>query len=118
MSNNQELSTADKVDRTITLYHWSKYVLIALLIVAILLVIVVQFVTLFRVGDTADKLLDCTEAKGACYQEQVKRSGVIVNDIGERQKQIVTIASYCAKQPGNNTLEQIEDCVNNELARK
>lgn len=115
MSSQEDI--VQKVDKTITLYHWTRQILIALLIVLIGLVVVVQFMILGNVQSTTDQLLDCTDPSGQCYQDGSRRQGEAVKNITNEQKRIVTIAAYCAKQPGNNTLEQIEDCVNKELKR-
>lgn len=106
-----------KQDNALRLYHWSKWVLLAVITAAVLLYGCIQLVTLNEVRETSDRLLSCTDPKGDCYRNGDRRSGAAIKTINEAQKQVVTIAAYCAKQPGNTTLEQIEDCVNKELAR-
>lgn len=106
-----------KQDNALKLYHWSRWLLVTLLVVATVLYGAIQVVTLNEVKNTSDRLLSCTDPKGECYKSGDRRSGAAIKTINEQQKQVVTIAAYCAKQPGNTTLEQIEDCVNKELTR-
>lgn len=114
----------EKVVKKKAVYNFARILLVGTVALAIAIVLVLQTSLLLQqqkfdeVGKaTRDRLLDCTDPNGQCYQDGQKRSGAAIKQINDAQKQVVTIAAYCAKQPGNQTLEQIEDCVNKELKR-
>lgn len=52
-------------------------------------------------------LIDCTTPGHDCYEQGQQRTGEAI----VRLNQIIVLASYCAKQPGNVTVEQIQACV-------
>lgn len=108
---------SEHIERDFKLYSFSKLLLVFLLIAAAIVYGSIQIITLTEVKDTSARLLSCTDPNGECYKSGDRRSGAAIKTINEAQKQVVTIAAYCAKQPGNVTLEQIEDCVNKELTR-
>ena len=115
MSTNREI--ADKVDRNVKYLSVSRLMFYILTIIAVLLVIVGMFWMLSKVYDIAHSIEDCITPTGNCYKNGDRRSGAAIKTINDNQKQIITVAAYCAKQPGNNTLVQIEACVNKELNR-
>jgi hypothetical protein len=107
----------DKVDNDLKFYHWSKYVLASLVVLLVVLVSIVTVETLLSVQSTADHINSCIDPHGSCYKNGDRRSSSAIQLINDNQKKIVSVAAYCAKQPGNTTLQQIEDCVNKELKR-
>lgn len=109
---------ADKVDQQIKYYTWWKYMVAMLLILLMIMVAIVQFLTLANVLKTTDQIKSCIDPKGQCYRTGDRRSSAVVKTINDNQKQIVTITVFCAKQPGNETLEQIQSCVDKELGLK
>lgn len=115
MSSNKDL--VDKVDRNVKYLSWARLVGITATIVAVTLILVGIFSMLYQNFKLTNQIEDCINPKGSCYQNGDRRQGAAIKTINESQKQIITIAAYCAKQPGNNTLEQIEACVNKELNR-
>ena len=106
---------AETIDRKLKFYSISKWILGFCVALLISLVAVVQFLTLAEVQRTTDQIQSCIDPKGACYRSGDRRSGAVVKTLNETQKAIVIAASFCAKQPGNTTAAQIEDCVNKEL---
>lgn len=115
MSTNKEL--VDKVDRNVKYLSVARLIGLTATVIAATALTVALFVLMFKVYDLSSTIEDCINPTGDCYKNGDRRSGAAVRQIGESQKQIVTVAAYCAKQPGNNTLEQIEACVNKELTR-
>lgn len=107
----------DRVDNDLKLYHWSRYALFILLAIAIGLVATVQFVTLSSVQHTTDQIQSCIDPHGQCFKSGDRRSSSAIQLINANQQKIVTAAAYCAKLPGNITLQQISDCVNKELKK-
>lgn len=107
----------DKVDKDLKLYHWSRYVFVTLTTLLVVLVAVIQFVTLASVQDSTDRIQSCIDPHGACYKSGDRRSSAAIQLINSNQEKIVTAAAFCAKLPGNTTLQQIEDCVNKELKK-
>jgi hypothetical protein len=107
----------DKVDRDLTLYHWSKIALAIAAVILIGIVVTIQFVTLSSVQNSTDRIQSCIDPKGACYKSGDRRSSAVVKLLNDSQEKIVTAAAFCAKQPGNTTLQQIEDCTNKELKK-
>jgi len=101
----------------IRFYHWSKYVLFALCLAVVVLFSIAMMQILVSVQTTSDRLLSCTDPKGACYQSGDRRSGAAIKTINDYQKTIVITAAYCAKQKENVTTNQIEACVNKELKK-
>ena len=114
-ATNKEL--AEKIDKNIKYLTWGRLLGVTATVIGGTLVLVALFFILFKVYDVSRTIQDCIDPKGHCYQSGDRRNGATVKSINENQKQIVTVAAYCAKQPGNITLEQIEACVNKELSR-
>lgn len=112
-----DAEVVSKIDNNIKYYNTAKLLLGVLVSIVIIALVLLQFIILFNVGKTADQIQDCLNISGSCYKNSTQRSGDAVKRISENQKRIVTVAAYCAKQPGNNTLQQIEDCTNKELNR-
>lgn len=112
---NQEL--VEKIDRNVKYLSVARLVGIAATAVFGILIIVALFVMLGKLYDLNSTIEDCINPQGKCYKSGDRRSSAAVKTISDSQKQIVTVAAFCAKQPGNNTLEQIEACVNKELTR-
>lgn len=126
MSADQHIDqeVTEKVVKKQATVNFVRYILISVIGLTVAIVLILQTTLLYQqqkfdeVGQsTRDRLLDCTDPTGQCYREGQKRSGAAIKQINDAQKQVVTIAAYCAKQPKNQTLEQIEDCVNKELKR-
>lgn len=107
----------EKIDRNLKFYSLSKWILGAAIAAAIIMVAVVQFVTLSSVQETTDQIQSCIDPQGTCYKSGDRRSGAVVKTLNETQKTIVIAAAFCAKQPGNDTVAEIEACVNKELAK-
>lgn len=114
----------DKIDKNIRYMSAARFIGIVASVLGGVLIIVIMITTMYKVLEisTTNKNLtetiqDCIDPGGQCYKTGDRRSGAAVKTINETQKQIVTVAAYCAKQPGNNTLEQIEACVNKELGK-
>jgi hypothetical protein len=101
----------------IRFYHWSKYVLFTMCLAVVILFSIAMMQILIGVQSTSDRLLSCTDPKGECYQSGDRRSGAAIKTINDYQKRIVITAAYCAKQAENKTTEQIEKCVNEEIAK-
>lgn len=113
-----------KIDQQLTVYSRLKLLFVILAAAAFLTSSVILMLVLGEVQNntkatntSVSQLKDCIDPKGTCYKSGDRRSGAAVKTINESQKRIVTVASYCAKQPSNITLSQIESCVNKELAK-
>lgn len=106
-----------KIDQNINYYNWSKLLMVGAIMVFVTAFSVLMYYTLDEVQKQTSLLVDCTTPEGECYKNGDRRSGAAVKAISDAQKRIVTVAAYCAKQPGNETLKQIEDCTNKELNR-
>lgn len=111
-----------KIDKQLSVYSKLKLLFIALATAAFVATTVTLLMLLGEVSNntdtiqtSVDQLQSCIDPNGACYKSGDRRSGAAVKTINETQKRIVTVAAYCAKQPGNKTLQQIEACVNKEL---
>jgi hypothetical protein len=123
-SEHQLEVAEEKVVKKKAAYNFAKILLVGFAGMALATVLTLQTSLLIQqqkfdeVGqETRTRLLDCTDPNGQCYKDGQARSGAIVKSLNDNQKTVVTIAAYCAKQPVNQTLEQIEACVNKELAR-
>ncbi len=106
-----------KIDDSIKYYRWSKVLVWFFVALAMTSFSVVMYYTLQEVQSQTELLVDCTTPDGDCYKNGDRRSSAAVQAINENQKRIVTVASYCAKLSENDTLTEIEDCTNKELAR-
>lgn len=107
----------DKVDKDLTLYHWSKVAFVTAATALVVLVACIQFLVLSSVQKTTDQIQSCIDPKGQCYKNGDRRSSAVVKLLDADQQKIVTTAAFCAKQPGNITLHEISDCVNRELKK-
>lgn len=117
--------TIDKIDKNIRYMTVARFIGIAASVLGGILIVTIMITTMYKVLEisTTNKNLSqtiqsCIDPTGTCYKSGDRRSGAVVKTLNESQKHIVTVAAYCAKQPGNNTLEQIEACVNKELEKK
>lgn len=92
----------------------------------ILGVIMVLFI-LWDIAEGRDRraqLLDCTQPGGQCYQDGQERTAEAVQSIIDESllqeaatRRVVVLAAYCAAQPGQETVEQIEACITREMKR-
>ena len=114
-ATNRELT--EKIDKNIKYMSVARLVGIVATVITVVLVVGAMFFMLVKLYDLNQTIEGCINPQGKCYQSGDRRSGAAVKTINETQKRIVTVAAYCAKQPGNNTLEQIEACTNKELSR-
>lgn len=71
---------------------------------------------------TRDAILDCTQPTGECYKEGQRRTGEVIRQLIESNqdtamitRQIVVLAAACADDPGNNSADEIERCVDRQL---
>ena len=112
----------DKIDKNIKYMSVARFVGITASVLGGVLIVFIMLTTMYKVleisttnKEVSQTIRDCIDPTGQCYKSGDRRSGAAVKTINETQKHIVTVAAYCAKQPGNQTLEQIEACVNKEL---
>lgn len=106
-------------------------ILLQRIAVAVLVVYIIATLTLLAVNaiqsfQTRSALLDCTQPSGECFKDSQERSGAIIQDLIDAlhkegldremvTRQIVIAAAACADDPGNDTVEQIEACVDRTL---
>lgn len=71
---------------------------------------------------TRHALLDCTTPDGRCYGEGQERTGQVVQSILNANKlnevatrRVVVVAASCASEPTNNTVNEIQACVDLHL---
>ncbi len=114
MSSNDKLT---KIDRNIQYYRWSKILVWIFVAIATGAFSLIMYYTLSEVQSQTKLLVDCTTPSGECYKNGDRRSSSVVKLISDNEKRIVTVAAFCAKQPQNVTLKEIEDCTNKELNR-
>lgn len=62
-----------------------------------------------------DTIKDCTQPKGDCYREGQRRTNSAVVAISEATSQAAVYAAYCVKQVSNESVAQIERCVNEQF---
>lgn len=114
----------DRIDKNIKYMSAARFIGITASLLGGALIVVIMLTTMYKVleisttnKEVSQTIRDCIDPQGQCYRNGDRRSGAAVKTINESQKHIVTVAAYCAKQPGNKTLEQIEACVNKELSK-
>ena len=113
-----------RIETQLTWYSRIKLIFIILAVAAFTLTTITLMLVLSEVSNNTDainksveQLQSCIDPKGTCYKSGDRRSGAAVKTINETQKKIVVAASFCANQPENQTVKQIESCVNKELAK-
>jgi hypothetical protein len=96
------------------------YGFLALFLLLLLYVVAQTYALLTTVRETQKSassaviaIEDCTTPGRDCFEESQKRTGGVVSDINE----VAVYAAYCADQPGAITVQDIEQCVLNQLAR-
>lgn len=60
-----------------------------------------------------DIIRDCTDPEGKCFQDGQARTAEAVGNINK----VVTAASFCARLPENDTLDEVEACVKRALLK-
>lgn len=102
------------------LYEVSKMVLIAITCVATILILSLIGVGMNQLSDVSENtnhfarvLVDCTTPNGECYKNANRNQSGAIKNINE----VTVLASYCAKQPGNTTENQIRSCIESRLPK-
>lgn len=72
---------------------------------------------------TRGLLVDCVEPSGSCYKDGQKRTAEVVQNLIDANqldevatRRIVVVAAACSKDPENETLDDIQACVDKVLA--
>lgn len=69
-------------------------------------------------AQTRNTLVDCTSPNGKCFQENQKRTALIIGqllDDNKNTQRIILVASVCADQGQTQTYLEIKNCVEKEL---
>lgn len=102
--------------------------LVLLVLGAITMVVTLAFVVLTHQAslDQRERLLDCTEPGGECYQQSQERTAEAVKLLAENTaaiaarsqattREVVAVAAACADRPGPQTRKAIMRCMMEQL---
>lgn len=70
-------------------------------------------ITLVSVARTAEKIADCTDVEGECYQRGKQQTAETVTSISD----IIVAAATCATKLEKPTNEEVQTCVLSEIRK-
>jgi hypothetical protein len=84
-----------------------------------------DMVSAWEAHNARANIVDCVVADGKCYQGNQERTAKVVQQLLEDgiaretiTRQIIILTEWCDDQPNTDTLNQLERCVNEQLAKE
>lgn len=93
-----------------------------IIVVALVVLLIFDIANAFMEAEQRSVLIDCTTPGGECFKEGQERTAAAIQQLIDDNllqevatRRVVVLAAQCANQPGVQTVDQIEACVERGL---